>query len=133
MKIAVASEGRSVSPHFGHCANFNIFDTENGRITGSVSLSNEDHAHGCVPDFLTSSGVRLVIAGGIGGGAVANLNSIGIEVIMGASGDARLAVEAYLAGNLASTGALCSEHQHGHEHGHSCHSHHDGHQCHHGS
>jgi predicted Fe-Mo cluster-binding NifX family protein len=128
MKIAVASEGGSVSPHFGHCANFNIFDTENGKVTGSVSVGNEGHEHGCVPDFLTSSGVRLVITGGIGGGAAAKLNNLGIDVIMGASGDARQAVEAYLAGNLKSTGTLCSEHRHGHN----CHGHHDGHQCHHG-
>ncbi len=132
MQIAVASEGRYVSQHFGHCTNFNIYDTENGKITGSRSINNGDHAHGCVPDFLTGSGVRLVIAGGIGSGAVANLNNMGIDVITGASGDAAQAVEAYLSGKLISTGALCSEHQNGHG-GHCGHDHHDGqHQCRHG-
>jgi predicted Fe-Mo cluster-binding NifX family protein len=131
MKIAVASEGVNVSQHFGHCANFNIFDTENGRITGSVSAVNGEH--NCMPDIMLSSGVRLVITGGIGGGAVANLNGHGIDVISGASGSAKEAVEAYLAGNLTSTGALCA----GHENGQSCggHGHHGeheghGHECH---
>jgi predicted Fe-Mo cluster-binding NifX family protein len=136
MKIAVASEGRNVSQHFGHCANFNVFDTENGMITGSMTIKNGDHEHGCVPDFLTASGVRLVITGGIGGGAVSKLNGIGIDVIMGASGDAAQAVEAYLSGSLTSTGALCADHGNGHGHGHGghCgHDHHDGqHQCRHG-
>ena len=32
MKIAVASEGKMVTGHFGHCQNFNIFDEEKGKI-----------------------------------------------------------------------------------------------------
>ena len=32
MKIAVASMGKEVAGHFGHCENFNIYDTENGAI-----------------------------------------------------------------------------------------------------
>ena len=34
MKIAVASTGAMTTEHFGHCENFNIFDAENGVITG---------------------------------------------------------------------------------------------------
>lgn len=123
MKIAVASEGNLVTQHFGHCANFNIFDIKEGKITGSISMQNGDHAHGCVPDFLTESGVKLIITGGIGGGAVENLKRKGIEVITGASGDAKAAAETYLSGALKSTGVLCSEHDAHHGHGH------EGHQC----
>ena len=32
MKIAVASETDMVTGHFGHCTNFNIFDTEGSKI-----------------------------------------------------------------------------------------------------
>ena len=32
MKIAVASEGKMVTEHFGHCESFNIFEVENNRI-----------------------------------------------------------------------------------------------------
>lgn len=139
MKIAVASEGARVTQHFGHCTNFNIYDAENGTITGSISINNGEHQHGCVPDFLTSSDVKLVITGGIGGGAVENLKRNGIDVITGASGGAKEAVEAYLSGKLISTGALCAghHHEHGHDHdGHRCGghhgSHHGTHQCRHG-
>lgn len=140
MKIAVASEGNLVTQHFGHCANFNVFESENGKIIGSTSIQNGDHQHGCVPNFLTESGVKLIITGGIGGGAVENLKRKGIDVIMGAEGDAKAAAEAYLSGALQSKGALCSEHHehHGHGHeghqcgGHESHGHHGGHhQCHH--
>ncbi len=137
MKIAVASEGNSVTQHFGHCANFNIFESENGKIIGSMSMSSGNHEHGCVPDFLTESGVTLIITGGIGGGAVENLKRKGIDVIMGAKGDAKTAAEAFLSGALHSQGALCSAH---HDHhgdgndGHSCGEHHGTpHQCHHGN
>ena len=33
MKIAVAAMGNTVSGHFGHCENFNIYDAEDGKIT----------------------------------------------------------------------------------------------------
>ena len=127
MKIAVASEGNSVTQHFGHCANFNVFESENGKIIGSMSIQNGGHENGCVPDFLTESGVTLVITGGIGGGAVEKLSRRGIDVITGAQGDAKAAVEAFLSGSLQSTGALCREHHDHHEHGHNGHHH----QCHH--
>ena len=31
LKIAVASEDDMVAAHFGHCANFNIFEVENNQ------------------------------------------------------------------------------------------------------
>jgi predicted Fe-Mo cluster-binding NifX family protein len=36
----------------------------------------------------------------------------GIEVIVGASGNAKAAAETYLKGALKSTGSVCHEHQH---------------------
>ena len=95
MKIAVASMGNVVAGHFGHCENFNIFDIENG--------------------------VNVIIAGGMGEGAVNIFNARNIEVIMGATGVAQEAVERYLRGELKSTGSICHEHQHegecgGHHH-----------------
>jgi predicted Fe-Mo cluster-binding NifX family protein len=128
MKIAVASEGDLVSQHFGHCANFNVYELENSKIISSRSVQNGDHENGCVPDFLKTFGVTLIITGGIGGGAVANLNRQGIDVIRGAKGGAQEAVEKYLSGKLISTGELCAEHEAHHGQGS------DAHQCsHHGS
>jgi predicted Fe-Mo cluster-binding NifX family protein len=48
----------------------------------------------------------------MGGGAVEIFNERNVVVITGASGDAREAVEQYLAGRLQSTGSICHEHQH---------------------
>ena len=51
----------------------------------------------------------------MGGGAVEIFNERNVEVVVGASGEARAAVEAYLQGSLKSTGSVCHEHQHSDE------------------
>lgn len=68
----------------------------------------------------------VLICGGIGGGAQAALQEAGVELCAGASGDTDKAVEAYLRGELVSTGANCDHH---HEEGHSCGHHGEGHSC----
>jgi predicted Fe-Mo cluster-binding NifX family protein len=112
IKIAVASEKEIVTEHFGHCTNFNIFETENDQITKSESIPNPGHKPGFLPNFLNDMGVNVVISGGMGEGAIDIFNEKGIEVIVGASGDAKEAVNEYLKGTLKSTGSVCHEHQH---------------------
>ncbi|MGI6732136.1 MAG: NifB/NifX family molybdenum-iron cluster-binding protein [Anaerovoracaceae bacterium] len=112
IKIAVASENQMVAEHFGHCENFNIFDTEGTQIIKSESVPNPGHRPGFLPNFLNDKGVKVVISGGMGGGAIDIFNEKGIEVIVGASGNAKEVVEAYLDGSLSSTGSVCHEHQH---------------------
>jgi predicted Fe-Mo cluster-binding NifX family protein len=112
IKIAVASENEMVSEHFGHCANFNIFEVEDNQIVKSESIPSPGHKPGFLPNFLNDMGVNVIISGGMGGGAIEIFNEKGIEVIVGASGNAKAAVEAYLQGSLKSTGSICREHQH---------------------
>lgn len=112
IKIAVASENQYVTEHFGHCINFNIFESENNQIVKSESIPNPGHKPGFLPNFLNEKGVNVIISGGMGGGAVDIFNEKGIEVIVGASGSAKTAAEAYLKGLLKSTGSVCHEHQH---------------------
>ena len=112
MKIAVAAMGKTVAGHFGHCENFILFDAENGAIIAEESIPNPGHRPGFLPNFLADRGAQVIIAGGMGGGAVEIFNERGVEVIVGAQGDARAAVEAYLKGELQSTGSICHEHQH---------------------
>ena len=115
MKIATAGTGKMVAQHFGHCENFNIFDVEGGKIVGESSVPNPGHKPGFLPNFLGDMGVEVIISGGMGGGAVDIFNERNIEVITGASGDAREAVEKYLRGELISTGSICNKHEHADE------------------
>ena len=70
---------------------------------------------------------RVFSFGMSGGGAQSALAEAGIELCSGAQGDADTAVDAYLKGELVSTGVNCDHHHH--EDGHSCGGHEDGHSC----
>lgn len=112
MRIAVAGEGKNVTEHFGHCVHFLIYDVENNNIIKEEIVPNPGHKPGFLPNYLADLGVLVMISGGMGGGAVEIFNSRNVEVVVGASGDARTAVQNYLNGNLKSTGSVCHEHQH---------------------
>ncbi len=112
MKIAVASDGVSISEHFGHCAAFLIYHIESGAIGKVEAVEPPAHRPGVIPNFISDLGAQVVIAGGMGQGAVSIFDEKGIEVITGAEGLAENAVSLYLAGKLASSGSVCSKHEH---------------------
>jgi predicted Fe-Mo cluster-binding NifX family protein len=112
MKIAVASENGKVSAHFGHCATFDIFETENGTIKGMTVVNNPGHKPGYLPQFLNENGVSVIISGGMGRAAITLFNDNNIEVIVGAVGNTDDNVSKYLKGELESTGSVCHEHAH---------------------
>lgn len=112
MKIAVACANEMVTEHFGYCESFSIFEADNNQIVKRESIPNPGHKPGFLPNFLNDMGVKVIIAGGMGGSAVEIFNSKDIEVILGAKGNAEAAVNSYLLGELKSTGSVCHEHQH---------------------
>lgn len=112
MKIAVASEGRMVAQHFGHCERFTIYEAKDGKIVMRQFIENPGHKPGFLPNFLNGLGVQVIISGGIGEGAVEIFNEKGIQVVTGASGDADEAVQKFIEGSLKSTDSICHEHQH---------------------
>lgn len=112
MTIAVACDGSSVAQHFGHCQNFMLFATQNNTITNGISIPNPGHKPGFLPNFLNEQGAKVIISGGMGGGAIDIFNSLGIKVVTGACGDAKAAVQSYLDGSLTSSGSICDQHSH---------------------
>lgn len=112
MKIAVASEGKMVTEHFGHCEGFWLYDVSGNKIQAKEFIPNPGHRPGFLPVFLHEKGASVIISGGMGGGAVDLFNEKNIEVITGARGPAETAVGQYLQGALKSTGSVCHEHQH---------------------
>lgn len=89
INIAVASENEMVTEHFGHCINFNIFQAENNKIVKMESIPNPGYKPGFLPNFLNDIGVNVIISGGMGSGAIDIFNEKDIEVIAGASGNAK--------------------------------------------
>lgn len=110
MKIAAACVGGKIFGHFGHCETFVIFDAENGELTGETALPSPGHKPGFLPNYLADRGVDVVLAGGMGGGAAEIFRGRGVEVVVGAEGDPRAAAQAYLRGELRSSGTFCHEH-----------------------
>lgn len=122
MKIAVASEGKKISQHFGHCECFTIYDVQCGKIINRDVKDNpghECHKPGIVPAFLKQIGANAVIAGGMGQKAQDFLKQDNIEVFTGIGGMCDDAVLAYIDGNLKSSGNVCKNHEH-HEHNVDC-------------
>lgn len=112
MKIAVASEGNTVTGHFGHCQQFWIYTVENDTIISEEAVANPGHRPGFLPNFLNDRGVNVIVSGGMGGGAIDIFNSHNIEVIVGAVGESKKVAETYIKGELKSTGSVCHQHEH---------------------
>ena len=126
MKIAVTYDNGNVFQHFGKTENFKVYEVENGQVLSGEVISSNGSGHSALAGLLAGQNVDVLICGGIGGGAQAALTEAGIELCAGAQGDADQAVEAYLKGELVSSGATCDHH---HEEGHSCGEHEEGHSC----
>ena len=126
MKIAVTYDNGTIFQHFGKTDNFKVYEVENGQVLSGEVISSNGSGHSALAGLLAGQNVDVLICGGIGGGAQAALTKAGSELCAGAQGDADQAVEAYLKGELVSSGATCDHH---HEEGHSCGEHEEGHSC----
>lgn len=138
MKIAVpVTNENQINGHFGHSDSYGVYTiTEKNEIL-DVKNINAPEGCGCKSDIATSlaeDGVTLMLAGGIGDGAMNMLNGRGINVIRGCAGDATEVVKLYLSGLVEDSGESCNHHEHeGHHHheGHEGHNHLEGHEGHH--
>ncbi len=112
MKIALPSRDGLIDGHFGHCEYFTIITVEDGKISKEEKL---DPPTGCgcksnVVPLMAEMGVKVMLAGNMGGGAVNMLNSHGIEVFRGLSGTPVDNVDRWLAGEISDSGTNCSDH-----------------------
>ncbi len=126
MKIAVTYDNGNIFQHFGKTEYFKVYEVEDNKVVSSEVIGSNGVGHGALAGLLSGQAVDVLICGGIGGGAQNALAQAGVELCAGAQGNADEAVEAYLKGELVSTGANCDHH---HEEGHSCGHHGEGHSC----
>ena len=126
MKIAATYENGNIFQHFGRTEQFKIYEVEDDKVVSSQVIGNDGLGHGALAGLLADHAIDVLICGGLGAGAQNALAEADVEVVAGASGSADEAVEAYLKGELVSTGANC-DHHHGEDHAcgdHGC-GHHD--------
>ena len=121
MKIAATYEDGNIFAHFGHTAQFKIYEVEDGKVISSQVVDTNGSGHGALAGFLAHLGVNTLICGGIGGGARFALEDLDIEIFGGVSGDADEAVRAFISGKLAfNPNVMCNHHDHHHGEGHTC-------------
>lgn len=115
MKIALPSRENQIDDHFGHCEYFTIFTTDD---TTKEIISQETIASptgcGCksnIASILSEQGVKMMLAGNMGDGAVRVLSNAGIEVLRGCSGDLKTVALNWLSGQLKDSGDSCHEHE----------------------
>ncbi|MGL5052902.1 MAG: NifB/NifX family molybdenum-iron cluster-binding protein [Cetobacterium sp.] len=116
MKIAIVSEKNKISQHFGRAEGFFVYD-------GVKKDYYESKGHGEIPKQLKELEVDVVACGGIGEGAISNLNSLDIKVFSGLEGFCDDIAEGFFKNILVNGEAICSSNKHHHgedHHGHSC-------------
>ena len=130
MKIAVTYENGEIYQHFGHTAQFKLYEVEGGKIVNTEVIDTNGSGHGALAGLLSALNADVLICGGIGGGAQIALAQAGIKLFGGVYGDADEAVEAFLANSLNyDPEAKCDHHDHHHGEGHTCGSHGCGSNC----
>jgi len=100
MKLAITCENDEIFQHFGRTPEFAIFEVNDKKIVNETRKSSGDAGCGALAGVLQKEGVDVLICGGIGGGALNAVCSVGIQVVGGISGNVRQIAEAYVAGTL---------------------------------
>lgn len=122
MKIAIPSKNNFVEDHFGQCENYTVFTIGNNKKIESVELVPSPQGCGCksnIAAVLQQKNVSIMLAGNMGAGALNVLNSYGIKVYRGCSGNVQELVESFLNGHIEDSGVGCSHHEN-HSEGHTC-------------
>lgn len=121
-KIALPSRDGIIDEHFGHCEYFTLLTVDEERRIVEEERMTPPPGCGCKSNIipvLVENGVRVLLGGNMGEGAVMKLKQHGIDVVRGAAGPVRDAAALWLAGKLEDRQELCMSHGH-----HSCGEHH---------
>lgn len=113
MKIAIPTKDNRIDDHFGHCEYFTVIElNEQKEIIGKGSLASTKEC-GCksnLADDLAAANVNLMLAAGIGEGAIRKLKQQNIEVIAGFKGSVDEVLEKYLRNDFLPAFSICTDH-----------------------
>jgi predicted Fe-Mo cluster-binding NifX family protein len=122
-KIAIPTKGNVVDDHFGHCEFYTIITADDNRNIIHKETLPSPQGCGCksnIAGVLQQMGVQMMLAGGIGEGAINVLNAHEIGVIRGCTGNVDKLAGMYFNNELVDSGISCSHHDHQHNEGHTC-------------
>ncbi|MFW6040539.1 MAG: NifB/NifX family molybdenum-iron cluster-binding protein [Thermoplasmatota archaeon] len=116
MKIAVPTmdDGgldKDISPHFGRCSTFTIYDLKNDETNIIPNNSKHKGGKGNPPELLAKENVDVLICKNLGRKAVTLFNNLGMEVYSGAQGKAKEGIDSWKNNRLTKTSVqdACSE------------------------
>jgi predicted Fe-Mo cluster-binding NifX family protein len=118
MRIAIATENKYVSAHFGRCPSYTLVDIEGEKIIRQDEILNPGHQPGFLPQFLSEKGVELIIAGGMGPRAQALFSQKNIATFVGIQGRVDDVIQDYISQKLESGDDLCDHPKGEHDHCH---------------
>ena len=107
MKVAISTENKYVSAHFGRCPHFTIVEIDGEKILGKETIDNPGHQPAFLPQFLSDLGVNCIIAGGMGRRAIALFSEKGIQTLVGISGPVDEVIDKLIQGTLEGGESLC--------------------------
>ena len=124
-KVAIPiTRSNQVDDHFGHCEFYGVYSISDNNEINAIETIKSAQGCGCksnIAGVLADKGVTIMLAGGIGGGAINVLNTWGIQVIRGCSGNALDVVKLFVEGKISDNGVSCAHHEHHSEGGgHTC-------------
>jgi predicted Fe-Mo cluster-binding NifX family protein len=111
MKICVSATANNLEaqldPRFGRCLYLVIVDSETMQFEAIPNTAAGATGGAGIQAAQTTvdKGVKVVITGNVGPNAFSALSAAGIEIVTGASGTVREAVEKFKRGELGKTGA----------------------------
>lgn len=107
MRVAIATDGELVAPHFGRCEAYTVVDIVDGQLAQQELVMNPGHEPGFLPAYLAAKGVECIVAGGMGPRAEALFAERGIETIVGVTGRVKDAVADLRRGTLTGGESQC--------------------------
>jgi predicted Fe-Mo cluster-binding NifX family protein len=115
-KIAIPVKDGIVDGHFGHCEYLNLYTVNDNNEIIEQEMLFTPEACGCksglVP-ILAEKNVNVMLAGGIGSGAVDALNKSNIDVFSGFTGSVNEVLDAFVNKGARGTDERCAAHESG--------------------
>jgi len=108
-KIAIPVSDKILSPHFGHCEEFYVYEVEDNSIINETILVSPPHEPGMLPQWLRGYNATDIIAGGMGQRAINLFQQASINVFVGApQKEPKKVISEFLDGTLVLTANYCN-------------------------
>lgn len=111
MKIAIPTVGSHVDEHFGHARAFTIFTLDEANEVVEEETFFPPAGCGCkstVGVTMQAKGVKTMLVGNIGQGAIDKMAEHGVKVIRGCTGEVRDVLASWIGGTIKDQDILCN-------------------------